>query len=313
MIGFLTLSYAAVLGILVKLGVLPNRASTWLSIIVWVVLLLVALFIPMMWGAPSGPVRLMTYTVQIIPNVSGRVTDVLVEPNTPVKQGDVLFKLDPTVYRAAVDSLEAQLKFQNLRLEQYKTLAERQAGTQFQVEETQANVDRLEAQLDDAKWKLGETVVRAPSSGYVTALALRPGQRVTSLPLAPAMTFVDTAAQMVVVQIHQIYHRHLKLGQEAEIAFKTRPGKIFKAKVDGLIQVTSQSQLVTSGTVPVAEQISPEPLFVRLRLEDQSAANSLPAGTTGSAAIYTESMQFTHLIRRVMIRMQTYMNFIIPY
>ena len=312
MIGFLTLSYVGALWVLVKLKVLPNKATTWLSIIVWVVLLLVVLFIPMMWGAPSGPVRLMTYTVQIIPNVSGRVTEVPVKPNLPVKQGDVLFKLDPTVYQAAVDSLEAQLRFQNLRLEQYQNLATKQAGTRFQVQETQANVDQLKAQLEDAKWKLGETIVRAPSRGYVTALALRPGQRVTSLPLAPAMTFVDTAAQRVLLQIDQIYHRHLKLGQDAEIAFKTRPGTIFKAKVDGLVQVTSQSQLVTGGTVPAAQQIGPEPLFVRLHLEDPLVAAGLPAGTTGSAAVYTKSVQFTHLIRRVMMRMQTYMNFVIP-
>jgi multidrug resistance efflux pump len=312
MIGFLTLSYAGVLWVLVKLKVLPNKATTWLSIVGWVVLLLVVLFIPMMWGAPSGPVRLMTYTVQIIPNVSGRVTEVPIKPNMPLKQGAVLLKLDPTVYQAAVNSLEAQLRFQNLRLEQYQTLATKQAGTRFQVQETQAEVDQLRAQLEDAKWKLGETIVRAPSRGYVTALALRPGQRVTTSPLAPAMTFVDTAAHMVILQIDQIYHRHLRVGQDAEIAFKTRPGRIFKAKVDGLVQVTSQSQLVTSGTVPAAAQISPEPLFVRLDLEDQSVASGLPAGTTGSAAVYTNSVQFTHLIRKVMMRMQTYLNFIIP-
>jgi hypothetical protein len=68
---------------------------------------------------------------------------------------------------------------------------------------------------------------------------------------------------------------------------------------------------VTSGTVPSAQQIAPEPLFVRLRLEDTEVVADLPAGTTGTAAVYTKSVQFTHLIRKVMMRMQTYLNFII--
>ena len=73
MIAFLALAYAAVLFVLVKLKVLPNKPGTWLSIIGWVVLLFIFLFIPMQWGAPSGPVRLMTRAVQIVPNVSGTV------------------------------------------------------------------------------------------------------------------------------------------------------------------------------------------------------------------------------------------------
>ena len=57
MIAFLTLCYVALLAILVWLKVLPNTLWTWLSTIVWMVLLFVLLFIPMQWGAPAGPAR----------------------------------------------------------------------------------------------------------------------------------------------------------------------------------------------------------------------------------------------------------------
>jgi len=39
----------------------------------------------------------------------------------------------------------------------------------------------------------------------------------------------------------------------------------------------------------------------------------LPAGTVGTAAIYTKSAGMTHIIRKVMIRMQSLMNYLIPW
>ena len=140
MIAFLTLCYVGILALLVWLKFLPNTLWTWLSTLAWMVLLFVVLFIPMQWGAPAGPARTMTYTVQIIPNVAGPVTEVPVEANRPIKKGDVLFKIDPTTYEAALEATQAQLNFQELRLKQYEQLASTAAGTKFQVEETAAQV-----------------------------------------------------------------------------------------------------------------------------------------------------------------------------
>ena len=313
MIAFLTLCYAGLLGGLVWLKVLPNTLWTWLSTLAWMVLLFVVLFIPMQWGAPAGPARIMTYTVQIIPNVAGPVTEVPVEPNKPIKKGDVLFTIDPTTYEAAVEAAQAQLSFQELRLEQYKQLESTAAGTKFQVEETAARVKQLTAELEGAEWNLQETTVRAPADGYVTYVALRPGQRVVTFPLQPAMTFVDTSAKIIGVQIQQIYERHLRPGQDVEFAFKARPGRIYKGKVEAVLRVTHESQAVISGTVPAVESIQAEPFFVRVQLDDPAVAEDLPAGTAGTAAIYTKSAASTHIIRKVMIRMESYMNYVIPW
>jgi multidrug resistance efflux pump len=60
-------------------------------------------------AAPSSSdVRVINYTVQIVPQVAGRVLEVPVHPNQPVKKGDVLFRIDPTQYQLAVDTLEAK-------------------------------------------------------------------------------------------------------------------------------------------------------------------------------------------------------------
>ena len=312
MIVFLTLIYVAALAVLIKLKVLPNKPGTWMSTLGWMVLLFVVLFIPMQWGAPAGPARILTYSVPIVPNVSGQVTRVPAVPNVPLAKGDVLFEIDPTTYQASVKSLKARLSFQTLRLEQFTQLAARDAGTRFQVEETQAQVEQLKAELASAQWNLEQTIVRAPAEGYVTYLALRPGHRVVSAPFQPTMTFVDTSRKLVGTQIQQIYLRHVQEGQAVELAFKSIPGKVFPGNVTAIVDVASQGQAVISGTVPPAQQVVSEPFYVRIELEDDSAIRNLRPGTVGTAAIYTNSVGFTHIIRKVMIRMEAIMNYVIP-
>ena len=57
-------------------------------------------------------------------------------------------------------------------------LQQRGTGRAFDVEERQAEVERLRAPVEGAQWDLDKTVVRAPTDGYVTNLALRKGARV---------------------------------------------------------------------------------------------------------------------------------------
>jgi multidrug resistance efflux pump len=90
----------------------------------------------------------------------------------------VLFRIDPTPFQAQVDALAAQLKFEQLRLSQMTHLQTSGTGRNFDVEQRQASVDQLTAQLAGAQYNLDQTTVRAPSDGYVTNLALRKGARV---------------------------------------------------------------------------------------------------------------------------------------
>ena len=60
--------------------------------------------------APSShDIRVINYVVPINPAVRGLVTEVPIEPNRPIKKGDVLFRIDPTQYEAAVQNIEAQI------------------------------------------------------------------------------------------------------------------------------------------------------------------------------------------------------------
>src|SRR5215831_4878035 len=245
------------------------------------------LFIPMGWGAPQGPALVVRNSVAVVPNVAGEVTDVPVEANKPLKAGDVLFKIDPVPYQAQVDTIAAQLKFEELRLSQMTQLQRSEAGRAFDVEQRQADVDKLKGQLLGAKYNLDQTVVRAPADGYVTNLGLLKGARVANLPLSPVMAFIDTSETIVGVEIPQIYTRYIEPGQEVEVTFKFLPGEVFVGKVVSLLEATSTGQILASGTAVAPRQVTAAPFVVRVKLDDGKLAANLPAGAAGEAAIYT--------------------------
>ena len=312
MIIFLTLCYIAIVFLLVKLRVLPDNLLVRVSPIGFMLLLFLFLFVPMQWGAPSGPAVVVRNNVQIVPNVRGQVIEVPVKANTKLNKGDVLFRIDPTQYQAKVDQLTAQLKLAELREKQYAQLEARDAGTRFKVEETEANVRSLRAQLSDAQWQLDSTVVRAPADGFVTNVALRPGARVAAAPIAASMPFFDTSETIIGAHIHQIYARFIEAGQRAEVTFKEFPGQVFNATVESVLPAIAAGQVAVSGTAVQTTQLTPDPFAVRLKLDDPEIAAKLHAGTYGKVAIYTSSMQATHIIRRVMMWMQAWMNYLVP-
>ena len=139
--------YLVILFVLVKLNVVRFNLFWKCSPAIVMVLLLFGLFIPMGWGAPQGPAIVIRNSVSIVPNVAGEVIAVPVEPNTPLKTGDVLLKIDPMPFQAQVDALAAQLKFAKLRLSQMSQLQANETGRAFDVQERQASVDQLTAQF----------------------------------------------------------------------------------------------------------------------------------------------------------------------
>jgi RND family efflux transporter MFP subunit len=304
--------YLVLLFVLVKLHIVRFNLFWKVSPLLVLFLLMFGLFIPMGWGAPQGPALVVRQSVAIVPDVAGEVIDVPVQPNARLKAGDVLFKIDPVPYRAQVEALEAQLKLSELRLAQMTQLLERDSGRAFDVQQRQSEVDQLRAQLEGAKWNLDKTVVRAPSDGYVTNVALRKGARVSNLPLSPVMAFIDTSDTVIGVEIEQIYARYLKAEQPVEVTFKFRPGQVYAGKVETVLQAISTGQVQTSGAAVTPKNVQADSFVVRIRLDDLSIAEGLPAGSAGDAAIFTDHVKPAHIIRKVLLRQIAIMNYVNP-
>lgn len=306
-------SYLLLLYILVKLRVVAFNGFWKVSPAIVLVLLLFGLFIPMGWGAPQGSALVVRHSVAIVPDVAGEVIDVPVQANQPLKAGDVLFRIDPVPFQSQVDALAAQLKFQQTRLAEMMQLQNRGTGRAFDVEQREAEVEQLRAQLTGARWNLEKTTVRAPADGYVTNVALRKGARVANLPLSPVMAFIDTSETIVGVEINQIDARYLAVGQSVELTFKMAPGTIRTGKVESILQAVSTGQVQTSGQAVTPRALTAAPFAVRVRLDDDAFARSLPAGSVGAAAIFTEHVKSTHVIREVVLRQIAITNYINPF
>ena len=305
--------YLVLLFALVRFGIVTFNLFWKASPFIVLLLLNLLLFIPMGWGAPQGPALVARNAVSIVPDVAGEVIEVPVQPNTPLKAGEVLFRIDPIPYEAQVKAIEAQSKLADLRLSQMTQLFERDSGRAFDVQQRQSEADQLRAQLENARWNLDKTTVRAPVDGYATNVALRRGARVANLPLSPVMAFIDTSETIVGLEIAQNDARYVAPGQPVEVTFKLLPGAVYTGRVEGVLQAISTGQTQTSGLAVTPKEIQSAPFIVRVKLDDGDLLKQLPAGSTGTGAIFTDAVKMTHIIRKVLLRQIAILNYVDPF
>jgi multidrug resistance efflux pump len=380
---------AAVWYVFIKKKWLPWNFGTQVVVVTIPIVGLTLLILLLNIYAPeSKDVRVLNFVVPVVPRVTGRVIEVPVEPNMPVKKGDVLFKLDPVPFQLEVKAaaanlgalqaklltaqanarglneqlkeasgkrvaLSAKLDLSRKRVAQYKDLAGTGAGSKFDLEQAQADLLNLEnelasltaseaqvreklaaktpageqdevaqvraqiaqaqAQLDDANWKLDQTVYYAPGDGTVVGLALRPGAVAAQLPMLPVMSFVLNE-QWVVALFGQNEVRKVQPGDRAEIALRTYPGRIIKCNVVSVVWANAQGQLPISGSLPNTGTAQPVPeglLAVKLAVADPDKDIFLAAGARGSGAIYTNGLHEIHILRKILMRVHTKLDWLI--
>src|SRR5262245_23072212 len=94
-----------------KFKLLPWNITSQVIVVTIPIIALTLLLLFMHICSPSfSDVRAQNYVIRIVPRVIGQVTDVPIEPNRPIKKGDVLFKIDPVPFEAATKAAEATLR-----------------------------------------------------------------------------------------------------------------------------------------------------------------------------------------------------------
>jgi len=317
--------------------------------------------------------RIYFAVTPVLPSVKGRVIEVPVQTNKPLKEGDVLFRIDPKPYQYIVDQKKAQLAEAEQNVKQLKaaldqaTAGAERADAQFElaqqnydrqeelfkknviaqatldtftrnletsrqslagaraeeerarlayssnIEGVNTTVARLTAELGDAQYDLDQTVTRAPGPGFVTQVALRPGVYVVPVPLRPAMVFVNTDKrdQELGAAFQQNSLQRVKAGDEAEVAFDAVPGRVFKAKVRLVLDAIAAGQLSATGTlVDFGERTSGGRALAVIDVEEDLTSYQIPLGAAAQVAIYTHYWHHVSMIRRILLRMRGWQNYI---
>jgi multidrug resistance efflux pump len=365
----LTIYSVVVWLIFFKFKLFPWNRTSQVIVITIPIIGLTALILILNVVAPSShDVRVINYVVQIIPQVTGQITEVPVGDNQFVKKGDILFQIDsmPFAMRAReleaklsdtrsqvgqlgkeleaaqenTRSLRARLELANKRLVQNKELVDKGAGNVFDLEAAQTDVQDLRAkvsaavaseaqirerlgarsggeqaqvatilaQLEIAHWELEKTTVRAMTDGYAINVQIRPGSYAASIPLRPVMTFVQ-ADQQLYAMYEQNELRAVEPGNEAEVAFPTLPGKILKAKVRAVTGAGTRSAHALRRIAEGHGLFPPGRFAVELEPEDSTIF--LAAGARGAGAIYTNHGKMIHLVRKVLVRTTSLMNYLV--
>ena len=177
-------------------------------------------------------------------------------------------------------------------------------------------VAAIQAELDQARYYLDNTLMVAPEDGAIINLQVRPGMVAGEVRMGAIASFIVDADRYLLANYFQENLKYVKPGQEVEVALDLYPGQIFKGKVEAIWQGSGAGQMLPSGTLPNFQYVPTElpqgQFAVAIRL-DGTAQSRFPIGTQGRAAIYTNPSSAFVVLRKIGIRSYTWLNWIYPF
>jgi multidrug resistance efflux pump len=201
----------------------------------------------------------------------------------------------------------AEATAQSAKAEADRALLEAEAV----VQGVNTDVARLQADLDTAKFNLEQATVRAPTDGTVQQNFLRPGMFAASMPLRPVMIFLHDEKPKFTAAFLQNSAQRIEEGSEAEFILPAVPGRFFKGKVDAVGAFIAQGQLQPSGNLIDPEQIKGEGrILVRIEPQEDLSKYQIVPGSSAQVAIYTHHMHHLAVMRKVLLRMKSWTNFL---
>jgi HlyD family secretion protein len=215
-------------------------------------------------------------SVEVGPQISGRIATVRVDDNDVVEQGDVLAEIDPTQLRARAAEGQARLRAARAQVAEAqaaldeatttraraRALLEASVGTAQALDTAEAAVARATAMLESARAQvgvaqaalsavrtdLGWAIIRAPIDGVVLARQVEPGQAVAAA-FAPPVLFViaeSLASMEVRVDVDEADIGRVRSGQAARFTVDAYPGREFPARVETVHNAPRSVQNVTT-------------------------------------------------------------------
>jgi multidrug resistance efflux pump len=312
MVEILIIVYSMLMWIVFKVFRVPVNKWTGTTAVLGGVISIGFLMLMMgMYHPFTKEARIYSLTTPVLPTVKGRVIEVNVKTGDRVKQGDLLFRIDPEPFQNTVDQLVAEVTLAISNLEDATELFEKKFVSAKDIERAQAEVDSLTAQLANARFSLSETDVRAESDGYVAQIRLRPGALAVPMPFSPLMTFVHDQDRFLLAGFQQNPLQNIQPDFEAEVIFTALPGKVFSASVIGMSEIMAQGQLLPDGKLISLDRVtSAGRVMVRININDDLSGYQLPTGAKAYVAVYSTTWKPVAIIRKVILRVMSWENYL---
>jgi multidrug efflux system membrane fusion protein len=184
--------------------------------------------------------------VGIAPRVAGQILKLNVQDNQAVKEGEVLFEIDPEDYKLVLEKAKAELAALDRQIEQARSTLQRlepllpkKFTTAENVDEARTKLTTLQAQREGVmatinleQLHLSYCKVIAPFSGRVINLNISAGAHVTTG--VPVFSLLDTSKWYVIANFREAEIRHMAPGSEAIVYLSSAPNQRFGGKVQGI-------------------------------------------------------------------------------
>ena len=307
------LTYVALATVAFKIFHVPVTKWTVTTTALGGFFLMAWIYIAMAFFHPYTPhARTYFQTVPISAQSKGKVIEVFVEENKPLKKGDPLFQVDPVPFQAKLDQLNAELKLAEIRLDESSRLVKTGAIRKTELERYESDVASLKAQVVDAQFDLDSSTVRAPADGHITQSRVRVGVTAGQFRVSALMTFVITEKSYFIAAFKPNAMQNIKEGAEAEVIFTGIPGRTFKAKVVKLWGEIAEGQLFPQGRqmISFSEKLPPGRIPVQIEILDDLSPYYLPSGTSAGVCVYSDHLKFLGELRRIFLHLFSWQNVI---
>jgi multidrug resistance efflux pump len=175
----------------------------------------------------------------------------------------------------------------------------------------QSQIVSLRAQLAEAKYNLEQTIIRAPSNGYVTQVLVRPGTYAAAIPLRPVMVFIPEQKRQIVAQFRQNSLLRLEPGDEAEVVFDALPGQVFPGRLTRILPVVPGGAYQAQGTLQSLNIVpGSDGVLAVIELSPNAEVDALPDGIFAQVAVYSDHFSHVSVMRKVLLRMTSWMHYL---
>ncbi len=212
--------------------------------------------------------------VQIAPEIPGRIAEIRFQEGEPVKQGDVLVRLDDSLAQAELSDFEARFAFQKANFERADALSKGRNITERAFDEARQNVDTSRAGLELSRVRLSKHTIRAPFNGIVGIRLLSAGAFVSVGTAIVNLEKIDTLK--LDFKLPELFLADVQVGQTVDVIVDALPGRTFQARIyaiDPQVDVNGRA-LQVRARLPNTDLVLRPGLFARVSCAGATSARS---------------------------------------